>query len=436
MYNRQSIFADLLLKPAIRGFIEDPGYYFDRQNPDRLLHLDLLLLTQGYRRFVWKDILVGKEQALPFAAEPITQTIRGILLNLKGKPVPKGKVTLFSAETGVILDTLTDEKGHFVFDQLLLAGNTRFTLQGKDAKGSDQVELAIDSLWQGDQQAILLDTVPHPLDATDSVWIKPYLHYRAQVLDSLIKRGVIGVPKALETVEVTAKQEKKSTYNLNPSGRADQTIDATELEGCPILSGCLPGRLRGVIFKNKRIEIMKDVFQEVPYPHTTRGGDAMLLVMDGRNLDLEYNGDEIFDLLMTASPSDFESVEVLRDPALTAVYGATGKGGVILFHSKRFSDRHVAEQFNVKNIVLHGFTKVREFYMPNSSDKPMPAMPDRATVYWNPDVVTDRSGKAPFQFPLPSKSGKYRMVIEGVGVSGKLGRAMWRLVEKKETKDN
>jgi len=159
-------------------------------------------------------------------------------------------------------------------------------------------------------------------------------------------------------------------------------------------------------------------------------------VMDGRNLDLEYNGDEIFDLLMTAPPSDFESVEVLRDPALTAVYGATGKGGVILFHSKRFSDRHVAEQFNVKNIVLHGFTKVREFYMPNSSDKPMPAMPDRATVYWNPDVVTDRSGKAPFQFPLPSKSGKYRMVIEGVGVSGKLGRAMWRLVEKKETKDN
>ena len=43
-----------LLESDVRGPVEEPSYYFDPSNPDRLKDLDLLLLTQGWRDFEWK----------------------------------------------------------------------------------------------------------------------------------------------------------------------------------------------------------------------------------------------------------------------------------------------------------------------------------------------------------------------------------------------
>ncbi len=43
-----------LLESDVHGVVEEPSYYFDPANNDRLRHLDLLLLTQGWRDFEWK----------------------------------------------------------------------------------------------------------------------------------------------------------------------------------------------------------------------------------------------------------------------------------------------------------------------------------------------------------------------------------------------
>jgi hypothetical protein len=43
-----------LLESDVHGLVEEPSYYFDPSNPDRLKDLDLLLLTQGWRDFDWK----------------------------------------------------------------------------------------------------------------------------------------------------------------------------------------------------------------------------------------------------------------------------------------------------------------------------------------------------------------------------------------------
>ena len=50
----RTISSWFLLESDIRGTIEDPSYYFDSSNPDRLTDMDLLLLTQGWRDFAWK----------------------------------------------------------------------------------------------------------------------------------------------------------------------------------------------------------------------------------------------------------------------------------------------------------------------------------------------------------------------------------------------
>lgn len=45
------ISPSLLLTSELRGYVEAPGYYFDRANSNRLEALDALLLTQGWRRY-------------------------------------------------------------------------------------------------------------------------------------------------------------------------------------------------------------------------------------------------------------------------------------------------------------------------------------------------------------------------------------------------
>lgn len=52
----ETILSHCLLSEEIRGDIFNPTYYFDELNEDRLQALDLLLLTQGWRRYVWENI--------------------------------------------------------------------------------------------------------------------------------------------------------------------------------------------------------------------------------------------------------------------------------------------------------------------------------------------------------------------------------------------
>ena len=52
---RETMLSYNLLSTQIRGNIHHPAYYFDRNNPDRLHALDLLLLTQGWRRYTWQE---------------------------------------------------------------------------------------------------------------------------------------------------------------------------------------------------------------------------------------------------------------------------------------------------------------------------------------------------------------------------------------------
>lgn len=53
---RDNILTNLLLGSDLKGFIKNPGYYFESNNKDHVQNLDLLMLTQGYRRYEWTQM--------------------------------------------------------------------------------------------------------------------------------------------------------------------------------------------------------------------------------------------------------------------------------------------------------------------------------------------------------------------------------------------
>ena len=89
--NENSILSNLLLTSDLKGYVEKPGYYFNRENDKTRADLDALMLTQGYHRFEWKQVLAGTYPAPAFQPEKTLQ-INGHLKNFLGKPVANRKV--------------------------------------------------------------------------------------------------------------------------------------------------------------------------------------------------------------------------------------------------------------------------------------------------------------------------------------------------------
>jgi uncharacterized protein YfaS (alpha-2-macroglobulin family) len=50
----------------------------------------------------------------------------------------------------------------------------------------------------------------------------------------------------------------------------------------------------------------------------------------------------------------------------------------------------------------------------------------RSTIYWQPDIITDKEGKASFEYFNADGKGTYRVVIEGIDADGNLGRQVYR----------
>lgn len=54
-YDNGNIMTEMLLSSHIKGFVENPGYYFEADDAEHRRHLDLLLMVQGWRRFDTKQ---------------------------------------------------------------------------------------------------------------------------------------------------------------------------------------------------------------------------------------------------------------------------------------------------------------------------------------------------------------------------------------------
>ena len=58
LHDNANILTEMLLSSEIRGFVPDPGWYFEKDDSLRRAALDLLMMTQGWRRFNWRDMAV------------------------------------------------------------------------------------------------------------------------------------------------------------------------------------------------------------------------------------------------------------------------------------------------------------------------------------------------------------------------------------------
>ena len=417
--NESNILANILLTSDIKGYIEKPNYYFNNVNDKTRADLDLLMLTQGYRRFAWKQIMADDFPKQVFQPEKSLE-ISGRMKNLLGRPVAHGKVTLFSRTGGFLtLDTVTDDKGRFTFNNLVFSDSARFVIQGRNAKGGDKVEVELDNIAP---QLVTRNRNSADIEINISTNILAYLKNSKAQYDDFLKYGLASQSHMLKDVAITDKRIiYKDSQNLNGGGNADQVIKLDQKYMCPTLEICLQGKLTGVRFIN-----------QIPYSSRTMysslgaGGDnahlePMQVVLDGMYVSPNF--------MSHISPGDIETVEVLKSAMYTSIYGVKGFAGLIILTTKRGGDNNYKRY--TPDIITYkptGVYAAREFYSPRYDDpKTNAKVADlRSTIYWNPNVITDENGLACVEFFNADSPGIYRAVIEGMDADGNIGRQVFR----------
>ena len=182
-------------------------------------------------------------------------------------------------------------------------------------------------------------------------------------------------------------------------GEPDDVVYMKDLpSGCSNLLQALQGRVPGLNISGNRA-IIRGI-------NTFYGDTDPLLLVDGVPTD--------FSTIHMISPEDVERVEILKGPS-SAIYGSRGGNGVIAIYTKRgrFMRKGVID-FN-----MLGYYSAREFYLPKYGETNSEINIDdkETTLYWNPEIRTDSSGKVKIFFINYDTTG-YTINIQGIANSG------------------
>ena len=413
--NEVTILSNLLLTSDLKGYIEKPNYYFTDGSEAKARQLDNLMMTQGWSRFVWKSITSNNFPSIIYPPETNLKVSGTVTTNNSGKPVVRGRVTLFSASGDIFLmDTVTNAEGRFIFKDLYFNDSTKFVVQARNQNGRRNVRIELDG--HPPQLVTRNKNQPDEQINVNESYLAYLLNSRKQYEE--LRRYGINNPSILlaEVKIIETKPKVRNSSNLNGAGHADNIISEKDLEFAVDLPSYLQGRVAGILIRNGIAYSMRSMNSSFSGPI------PMQLIVDGMFVSPDFLG--------AINPRDVESIEVLKSASNTAIYGIRGGGGVLLINTKR-GERNMSYGSYAAGIVSfkpQGLYKSREFYSPNYDDpKINTKIADlRTTVYWNPNIITDSTGKAMVEYFNGDNTGSHAVIVEGINARGEIGRSIYR----------
>lgn len=376
-----NIMNTLFFSSDLKGFVRNPGYYFDKTNPDVDRDRDLLLLTQGWRRFVWKDLLANNLPAIVYRPSDGLSVGGMITRDFFGIPIRESKVrmTVLSSYNDEY-ETLTDNSGRFNFPDLDYEDTVTVKIEAFKPAGGKGVLI------------VLTDTVVPTVKTSTQ---------------PMFRNDVFSKEKIKKNV-----RKERIAFKKNYKGKPEPDIQVPKIHSTP----------NDVIYVGQEAASYSNVFQylqgRVPGVSvvgnriTIRGVNSFYLPTDPLYL---LDGVPIETGAVSGiSPLDLSVIEILKGPE-AAIYGSRGANGVIAFYTKRgkFMKRGVID------FGMQGYQKTREFYVAPYerfgyllSEFEVPK-----TIYWKPTIKTD-GGKAVVKFKKLPDAGNYKFVIEGLTPSG------------------
>jgi hypothetical protein len=416
--NDENILSRLLLTADLKGYVESPGYYFSK-NAGAWQALDDLLLTQGWIGYYWA--VVASPPTVQFPAEPGLE-VHGRVGNLFDNPVKGTHVTLFSKSPLILMDTVTDEKGRFVFNHFPRVDTPIFVIKAVNKRGkSANIGLTVDETPTIDLSAISLPVMNPWYVNADSTLIN-YTKTNAKQQDEVLYKGSEHMLKAVNIVAVKIIKDSK---NLNGPGEADVVIDEKEIEkaGHQTLLQFLQANVKG--FHDgyvPKTSIQWYFIHDMP----------VIMLVDGiRVMDMYQRFDFLTfqDYLETHEAGDIKGIEVIYAGRYSGAYDARyypRKPNVFCFIEITSRGGHGPVISYTPGMYLYKPLPISwpvQFYKPRYTVKNVDksASDLRSTIDWEPNIITDANGEGSFWFYTAGRKGSYSVVVEGVDLKGGIG---------------
>ncbi len=425
---QDNILSYLLMSSDLKGEIEEPSFYFDKEEEKADTALDCLLLTQGWRRFTWEEVMSENYTAKHFA-EKATSVSGSIIESSTGKPL-QATVTLLeiSGEQRAALVNTRDD-GKFLFQRVDPFARKKLIVRAPGINPNlihikfDKPGYTPESPYVGDNAtedllpAIINEKIEEKADIDNPANIEKQ-EIIQENFDVVLEPDMAGLD---EVVVVGYGVQKKREVTGSVVVVQGDMINAGNIEQA------LQGRIAGLEVndyapgageaKNIMIRGIGSIASDEP-----------LYVVDG--VPLNTFPDSKLSPIGHLNAEDIESVCVLKDAEATALYGAKGVSGVIVINTKKNENnfrqkvKYPKKRYKVADVPTKSFSRVRQFYSPSykNSQNVEERSDFRTTIYWNPDVRTDKNGETTVSFYNSDEITTFRAIAEGVGAKGLIGR--------------
>jgi hypothetical protein len=392
---QSDIFSYLWLSADLKGTVESPSWYFSGSDSTAEA-MDNLMLTHGWRRFAWTAIQQNRLPTYKFLPEYTGHIITGKITDSATRK-PLTDVIVYLSVPG--------DRTQFYASSSDANGNIRFYT--REAYGPGEVIL------QPEGFSVSSYNIDINTPFQDQFSTKPLAALQLSA----------GLKNAIEQNSINAQVQRKfladqlRIYNLPQTdsiafyGRPDEKYlldDYTRFTTMEevlreYVSGVLVGRAKGKFHLNVIDVVNNRLFKDNP-----------LVLLDGVPV-------HDMDRIMSYDPLKIRKLELVKR---RYYYGPLVVDGILNFTTYKGNLPEFEVDSRAVILDYEGMQWQREFYSPLYETEAQAAsrLPDfRNLLYWCPDVITGKDGRAALTFFTGDVKGKYIGVIEGMSAGGKAG---------------
>ena len=410
--NEENIFTQLLLSSDLKGYIFNPAYYFSSDEDSVKQHLDLVMMTNGWRRFKWENILAEKWPVINFPPENFL-TIKGKVLGLsKIQLNDKSMAGILKSKSGNIqyLNIPIGGDGQFKADNLYFFDTSTLYYQfnnDKDKVLTASASFAFTSSFvKSPAQAVDLSSFLYAPAKTDSTVLLKNSALAKQLREQTQRNRIQTLSNVVvKSKQKSAKQKLDEQYTSGLFSGSDGYTFSTEGDPMANQSESILAYLQGKV-AGLQISTNGD-------GSATWRGNATSFFLNESTTDLRQ--------LQTMTMNDVALIKVFRPPFFGAMGG--GAGGAIAIYSKKGSSLNSSVKGLDFNKIA-GYSVIKQFYVPDYETNNDPSEADyRSTLYWNPFILMDKSTRRiTIPFYNSDNCKKIRVTIEGINELGQLTR--------------
>ena len=420
--DENTILSDFLISNEIKGYIHNPSYYFKSDNDTISAKLDLVMMTNGWRRFDWDKIKSATPPVIKYLPETDFMTFQGKVFGGKfantSNPQQLNIITVGNDSSKNFFFVPIEKDGNFQQPGVFFFDTVKvyYNFNGKNKLGeSTQVQFDNGLLRKENYT-----TIKYLQELTTNFWSDSLANRKMNFFLSeqeKLRRAMASATLA----EVTVKAKKKNPIELLDqryssglfSGGDGYSFDLTDdkMIGALDIFTYLQGKVAGLQI-------------------STAGGQPSLS-WRGATPDLflnEMRSD--VGMVQSINVNEIAYIKVFRPPFFGSAGG--GSGGAIAIYTKKGGDSKSssATGAGMNTSILAGYTRFKEFYSPSYDKTQTNFDPDiRSTLYWNPYIITNKkTPRFKVEFYNNDISKKLQVVLEGLNGDGKMVR-MVKIIE-------